>query len=133
MEKMSIFLNDMKSKGFQPTLESFFKTSARLHNIPGQLEESRKWRTLTDLLSNPWFERLWVVQEVVMAPDEMSRTGSLEDPIIYHLRTVLSTLRRLLRSFRQSRMTICIRSWLTIPKEEIKRTSSGNIRQYVFP
>ncbi len=76
---MSIFLNELKRKGVQPTLESFFKTSARLHNIPGQLYGSRKWRTLTDLLANPWFERVWVVQEVVMAPD---RSGCPEDPIV---------------------------------------------------
>lgn len=72
----------MKRKGVLPTLKSFFNTSARLHNLPGRLDESRKWRTLTDLLENPWFERLWVVQEVVMAPDEMSRTSCHEDPII---------------------------------------------------
>ncbi len=79
---MSIFLNELKRKGVQPTLESFFKASARLHNIPGQLYESRKWRALTDLLASPWFERVWVVQEVVMAPDRVPRSGCLEDPII---------------------------------------------------
>ena len=79
---MSTFLNKSKRKGVQPTLESFFKTSARLYNIPFQWNESRKWRALTDLLANPWFERVWVVQEVVMAPDKMPRSGCLEDPII---------------------------------------------------
>lgn len=35
-------LDDMKRKGVQPTLESFFKTSAALHKIPGVLYDSRK-------------------------------------------------------------------------------------------
>ena len=72
----------MKSKGAQPTLEPLFRHSAQLHNVPSLFYESRKWRTLTDLLANPWFERLWVVQEVVMAPGVLSRTGCLEDPVI---------------------------------------------------
>ena len=79
---MSEFLDEMKRKEDRPTLESFFKKSPRFHNIPSQLYQSRKWRALTELLSNPWFERLWVVQEVVMAPDETSSTGPVEDSII---------------------------------------------------
>ena len=72
----------MKRRGIQPELESYFRKPIRFHNLPGILSESRKWRALTDLLANPWFERLWVVQEVVMAPDENPRTGCREDPII---------------------------------------------------
>ena len=79
---MSLFLHDLKCQGVRPTLKSFFKTSARFHNIPRQLYESRKWRALRELLANPWFERVWVVQEVVMAADKVFRTGSLEDPIL---------------------------------------------------
>ena len=69
----------MKHKGVQPTLEPFFEISASVHRIPSQLVELHKWRALTDLLANSWFERVWVVQEVVMAPDN---NGGLEDPVI---------------------------------------------------
>ena len=72
----------MKRKGIQPTLESYFRKPVRFHNVPGILYESRKWRVLTDSLANPWFERCWVVQKVVMAPDEISRPGYREDSII---------------------------------------------------
>ena len=72
----------MRRKGVHPTLVPFLNTSARLHSVPAQLYESRKWRALIDLLANSWFERVWVVQEVVMAPAERSRAGCLEDPII---------------------------------------------------
>ena len=82
VEQMSTSLENMKSRGIQPTLESYFRKPARFHNVFGMLYESRKWRALTDLLANPWFERLWVVQEVVMAPDEISRAGCREDPIV---------------------------------------------------
>ena len=79
---MSLFLHDLKCKGVKPTLKSFFKTSTKPHNVPRQLYELRKWRALRELLENPWFERVWVVQEVVMAAGKVSRTGSLEDPIL---------------------------------------------------
>ena len=79
---MSLFLHDLKCKRVQPTLKSFFKISARFHNIPRQVYESRKWRALRELLVNPWFERVWVVQEVVMAADKVSSTGSLEHSIL---------------------------------------------------
>lgn len=79
VEKMSVFPCDTKHKGVQSTLESVFKTLASLHKIPGQLVELRKWRALTDLLANSWSERIWVVQEVVMAPDD---DRGHENPII---------------------------------------------------
>lgn len=82
VEKLFSFLEDMQRKGVHPTLASFLKTSARLHSVPAQFYESRNWRALRDLLANSWFERLWVVQEIVMAPVVISRTSCLEDPII---------------------------------------------------
>ena len=68
---MSTSLDDMKREGTQPRLEFYFRKPVRFHNVPGILYESRKWRALTDLLANPWFERCWMVQEVVMASDEI--------------------------------------------------------------
>ena len=68
---MSTSLDDMNRKGIQLTLEPYFRKPVRFHNIPGILYESRKWRALTDSLANAWFERCWVVQEVVMASDEI--------------------------------------------------------------
>ena len=78
VEKLFSFLEDMQRKGVHPTL----KTSARLHSVPSQFHESRNRRALRDLLANSCFERLWVVQEIVMAPVVKSRPSCLEDPII---------------------------------------------------
>ena len=69
---------DMERKNRNPTLVPLMSLSANLHNIPVQMQESRRWNNLSQLLSNPWFERMWVMQEVIMACAETSHTAGVD-------------------------------------------------------
>ena len=67
-------IKDMERKGLQPTLIPLMSLPSRAHNLPTEMQASRKWKTLSHLLRNPWFERIWVMQEVIMACTEASRS-----------------------------------------------------------
>jgi hypothetical protein len=43
-------------------------------------KRSPRWEALLKLFSNPWFERVWVVQEVAVAPAILVRYGGLYVP-----------------------------------------------------
>ena len=70
-------IEDMERKNRNPTLVPLMSLSANICNIPVQMQASRRWKTLSQLLSNPWFERIWVMQEVIMACAETSHTAGV--------------------------------------------------------
>ena len=70
-------IEDMERKNRNPTLVPLMSLSANIRNIPVQMQASRRWKTLSQLLSNPWFERMWVMQEVIMACAETSHTAGV--------------------------------------------------------
>src|SRR5208282_3964080 len=36
-----------------------------------------RWRAITDLFNHPWFQRVWVIQEVAVAPQVFVRYGGI--------------------------------------------------------
>ncbi|KAL8902498.1 MAG: hypothetical protein Q9207_004655 [Kuettlingeria erythrocarpa] len=60
-------VEDRKRKGLQPTLEPMMSSAPRLRNLTSEMSRERKWTALSRLLANSWFERAWVMQEVIMA------------------------------------------------------------------
>ena len=75
-------IEDMERKNRNPTLVPLMSLSANIHNIPVQMQASRRWKTLGQLLSNRWFERMWVMQEVIMACAETSHTAGVDISIL---------------------------------------------------
>ncbi|KAL8754761.1 MAG: hypothetical protein Q9184_005013 [Pyrenodesmia sp. 2 TL-2023] len=66
VETLSIEVQEMKRKGLQPTLEPTMPSALRL-NIVAEQSIERKRRALSRLLRNSLFERIWVMQEIIMA------------------------------------------------------------------
>lgn len=60
-------IEDTKRKGHQPTLEPLMSQAVRIRNLPTEMQRERKWSALSKFLRNVWFERCWVMQEVIMA------------------------------------------------------------------
>ena len=74
-------IEDMERKNRSPTLVPFLMSlsvSANILNMPVQMRASQRWKALSQLLSNPWFERMWVMQEVIMACAETSHTAGVD-------------------------------------------------------
>ncbi|KAL9611174.1 MAG: hypothetical protein Q9167_004159 [Letrouitia subvulpina] len=71
-----------KAQGIQPTVIPTISVSPRLRDAPAQLRMFRKWDLLSMLLRNPWFERIWVMQEVVMACSATSRIIKIDEPVL---------------------------------------------------
>ena len=67
-------IKEMERKGLQPTLIPLMSLPSRVRNRTTEMQASRKWKTLSHLLRNPWFERIWVMQEVIMACTETSHS-----------------------------------------------------------
>ena len=67
-------VGDMERKGLQPMLIPSMSLPFGVRNLPAEMQASRKWKTLSHLLRNSWFERIWVMQEVIMACTETSRS-----------------------------------------------------------
>lgn len=75
-------MEDLERKGFQPTRASLKSLPGRVRNDVSQMKASRKWSALSHLLRNPWFERVWVMQEVIMACAKTSYTVSGKSHIL---------------------------------------------------
>lgn len=75
-------IEDLEREGLQPTRASLKSLPGRVRNDVPQLKASRKWSALSHLLGNPWFERVWVMQEVIMACAKTSHTASGESHIL---------------------------------------------------
>ena len=75
-------MENMERKGLQPTLAPLMSLPARVHNVPAQTKGSYKWSALSHLLRNPWFERIWVMQEVIMACAKTSHIAFVENHIL---------------------------------------------------
>lgn len=82
VERLYGEVESMERKGIQPTLVRLMALPARVRNLPAQLQVSRKWNAFGQLLTNPWFERVWVMQEVVMACSETSQASIEKDQIL---------------------------------------------------
>ena len=72
----------MERKGIQPTLVPLVSLPAGIHKIPAEQQVSRNWKALSQLLANPWFERVWVMQEAIMACSETSNASNEKDQIL---------------------------------------------------
>ena len=71
-------IEDMERRNRNPTLVPLMSPSANIRNIPVQMQASRRWKALSQLLSNAWFERMWVMQEVIMACAETFHTAGVD-------------------------------------------------------
>ncbi|KAL8660015.1 MAG: hypothetical protein Q9202_006841 [Teloschistes flavicans] len=60
-------IQDMKRKEMQPTLIPLMSSAPRLRTLLPEVQRERRWNALSFLLRNAWFERVWVMQEVIMA------------------------------------------------------------------
>ncbi|KAI4179050.1 MAG: hypothetical protein LQ346_007286 [Caloplaca aetnensis] len=67
VEAMFKEIEDMKRKGLQPLLEPWMSSTPRFRNLITEMSRERKWTALSRLLASSWFERAWVMQEVIMA------------------------------------------------------------------
>ena len=75
-------MEEMERKGLQPTVVPLMSLAARVHNIPAWLKAERQWSALSHLLRNPWFERIWVMQEVIMACTKTSHSARMKSPVL---------------------------------------------------
>ncbi|KAI4256059.1 MAG: hypothetical protein L6R42_006421, partial [Xanthoria sp. 1 TBL-2021] len=75
-------IEDMKLKGLQPTLTPILSLPVTIRTFVSERRLSRKWYPLTDFLKNPWFERAWVMQEVIMACAKIDDSSRLEPPVV---------------------------------------------------
>lgn len=82
VETMFGEIEGMKRKGLQPSLEPLMSSAPRIRNLPSEMQRERKWSALSSLLRNAWFERVWVMQEVIMACAATSNTARTEDHTI---------------------------------------------------
>ncbi|KAL8800448.1 MAG: hypothetical protein Q9223_007127 [Gallowayella weberi] len=60
-------IDQMKCQGIQPTLQPAMSSEPRIRSMPAEMLRERRWKALSCFLQNPWFERVWVMQEVIMA------------------------------------------------------------------
>ncbi|KAL8726729.1 MAG: hypothetical protein Q9166_006524 [cf. Caloplaca sp. 2 TL-2023] len=82
-EMLSREIDGMRQKGLQPSLEPLMSVPAvRIRNIPSQIQVERKWSALSHILRNPWFERAWVMQEVIMACEKTSESISMDQRVL---------------------------------------------------
>ena len=80
--RLSAEIEKRKAQGNQPTVTPTMSASPRLQDVPAQLRMFRNWDLLSLLLRNPWFERIWVMQEVVMACSATSRIMKVDEPVL---------------------------------------------------
>lgn len=99
-------VQDMERKGLQPTLIPLMSLPSRLRNLPTERQASRKWKTLSHLLRNSWFERIWVMQEVIMACTETSRSEAESSVLLsFERRTIeFGILARVLKILDEDRL-----------------------------
>ncbi|KAI4091817.1 MAG: hypothetical protein L6R37_007669 [Teloschistes peruensis] len=72
-------IQDMKRQGSQPTLAPLMASAPRLRTFLPEMQRERKWDSLSLLLRNTWFERVWVMQEVIMACSQIADNARPED------------------------------------------------------
>ncbi|KAL9579730.1 MAG: hypothetical protein Q9212_004932 [Teloschistes hypoglaucus] len=72
-------IQDMKRQRKQPTLAPLMASAPRLRTFLPEIQRERKWDALSVLLRNTWFERVWVMQEVIMACSQMAEDARPED------------------------------------------------------
>ncbi|KAI4199774.1 MAG: hypothetical protein LQ350_004401 [Teloschistes chrysophthalmus] len=72
-------IQDMKRQGKQSTLAPLMASAPRLRTFLPEMQRERKWDALSLLLRNTWFERVWVMQEVIMACSQMAEDVRPED------------------------------------------------------
>ncbi|KAL9020021.1 MAG: hypothetical protein Q9185_002709 [Variospora sp. 1 TL-2023] len=60
-------IENMKSKQLRPSLTTELSSPNNPRTMLSNLRVASKWRALRALLLNSWFERVWVMQEVIMA------------------------------------------------------------------
>ncbi|KAL8801405.1 MAG: hypothetical protein Q9182_004469 [Xanthomendoza sp. 2 TL-2023] len=97
-------IDQMKCQGIQPTLQPTMSSEPRMRNMPAEMLRERRWNALSRFLQNPWFERVWVMQEVIMACSKTEDTAreAIHTVISFEKRSVsfdilaevLSTLER---------------------------------------
>ncbi|KAI4160828.1 MAG: hypothetical protein LQ342_005443 [Letrouitia transgressa] len=82
IRRVSADTEKRKARGIQPTITPTMSVSPRLRDAPAQLRMFRNWDLLSMLLKNPWFERIWVMQEIVMACSATSRIMKIDEPVL---------------------------------------------------
>ncbi|KAL8837302.1 MAG: hypothetical protein Q9170_002559 [Blastenia crenularia] len=60
-------IEEMRRKGLQPTLKPLLSSPTSSRTIVSERRVGNQLDALGDFLKNPWFERVWVMQEVIMA------------------------------------------------------------------
>lgn len=73
-------IEDMERKNRNSIMvpQPLMSLSANTRKKLAQMREVRRWKALGQLLSSPWFERIWVMQEVIMACAETSHTAGMD-------------------------------------------------------
>jgi hypothetical protein len=72
--------------------------ATQLPQFPGILEYS-EWGRIFELLSNPWFTRVWIVQELVMGKIVVAHIGNIQFGMV-----ILLWIARLMANFRDLRV-----------------------------
>ena len=73
-----IALDERDSNAAEPKLGERGETTSPLPTLPEY--GSPQWMSFVNLLTRPWFRRLWVVQEFVLAQEALFLSGSLRVP-----------------------------------------------------
>jgi hypothetical protein len=56
-------------------IEQFDEVRNAQRGLPSWTEERNKWNALAVFLSRPWFARIWILQEVILAPEAIVQVG----------------------------------------------------------
>jgi hypothetical protein len=56
-------------------LEEFDEARHAQRRLPSWVLEIEKWQALGAFLSRPWFSRVWILQEVILAPEALVQVG----------------------------------------------------------
>ncbi|KAL8904144.1 MAG: hypothetical protein Q9207_003468 [Kuettlingeria erythrocarpa] len=75
-------IENMRNEQVRPSLTTLLSSPNTPRTMLSNLRVTSKWRALRDLLLNSWFERVWVMQEVIMACVKIDTSTQTKDPIM---------------------------------------------------
>ena len=84
LQDIQSILEDMRAdtNDFQNVVETMYtSTFSRKFSDSGLSVQVRDWPSLRDFYSNPWFTRVWIIQEAALAQRNICYHGNMECPL----------------------------------------------------
>ncbi len=75
-------IENIRNQHMRPSLTTLLSSPNTPRTMLSNLRVPSRWRALRDLLLNPWFERVWVMQEVIMACAEIDPSSYVKHPVL---------------------------------------------------